>query len=166
MLWKNVHIAIVHLNWTLMRKVLLTAVGAIGMKQRIGCVMSNPPIPKQFRATRSCMFCENGCLFCQGEYSYPDWYTPSKSREQANHWVRQGKHPTGQALCDSIETAKCGNCRHLRINRHHDKTYYKCFKLRLTRGAASDLRIKWRGCQMWSLTRYMEHGRVTKVEVM
>lgn len=73
--------------------------------------------------------------------TYPDWYTPSKERRVANLRVISGLHPLGGALGEGT----CGECAHLR-RREYSKTYLKCGVSRWTKGPASDVRAKWRGC--------------------
>lgn len=44
------------------------------------------------------------------------------------------------------ETETCGKCAHLIANQYHDKIYYKCELLKMTRGAGTDFRRKWQAC--------------------
>lgn len=127
------------------------------------------PINPQYRAKRSCMFCENGCKWCQEQPAYPPevqvWYTPSKSREKANLNVLKGLHPTGAKLHD-FDGSRCGNCRHLRAKRFRNNSFYKCAKMLVTAGLSTDIRKKWHGCEHWRLTKHVKHGKVTMVEVL
>lgn len=43
------------------------------------------------------------------------------------------------------ETATCGDCDHKHA-RHFAKTYWKCDLVRMTHGAASDIRLSWPAC--------------------
>ena len=46
------------------------------------------------------------------------------------------------------EGAVCGTCVHLR-RRTYVKTYFKCERYGVTRGAATDWRARWRACGLW-----------------
>lgn len=47
------------------------------------------------------------------------------------------------------EGQRCLTCAHLFARRYHDKTYWKCDKSAVTRGAGSDWRKSWRACGLW-----------------
>lgn len=77
---------------------------------------------------------------------YPPWYTPSKERPKGNMRVFRGHHPLGLPLGPAH--SKCGTCKHLH-RRRLAKVYLKCALSTMSRGPASDIRVKWRGCQRW-----------------
>lgn len=77
---------------------------------------------------------------------WPRWFTPSKSQPTCARNVARGLHPTGVPLGDAGEC--CGTCEH-RVLRAWSKRWWKCAKGRMSRCAASDIRLKWRACSMW-----------------
>lgn len=77
-------------------------------------------------------------LFEIGTVEFPDWYTPSNSRRQANLHVLKGKHPTGHELGG---VGSCGSCKYRGGHR-----FKKCSKSKVTNGAATDIVAKWAGC--------------------
>ena len=62
-----------------------------------------------------------------------------------NRAVLRGLHPLGLPLGPAAST--CGTCAH-RFLYSRSRSYWKC-DLRATRCAATDLRLKWRGCEMF-----------------
>lgn len=77
---------------------------------------------------------------------WPSWYRPSKYRRTANLRVLQGRHPMGENL--GPEGSTCGGCKHL-FSQHYASTYHKCEISKQTKGPATDIRKKWRGCEKW-----------------
>lgn len=57
-----------------------------------------------------------------------------------------GLHPFGVALREPAG-ATCGDCVHRVLHTHNCRNYWKCPVVGgLTRGAATDLRLKWPAC--------------------
>lgn len=80
-------------------------------------------------------------------FAWPAWYTPSKFTTALNLRVARGLHPFGLELGPADST--CGSCVHLE-RRELGKTYLKCALAKQTRGPATDVRAKWRGCSSWA----------------
>lgn len=60
-----------------------------------------------------------------------------------------GVHPTtGARLAGNGET--CGSCAHLGANEHNCRTYWKCTKVYVTSGPATDVRLSWPACTLWA----------------
>lgn len=74
---------------------------------------------------------------------YPDWYRPSKYRARSNELVLAGLHPMGALLGDP--DTRCRTC----VSLEDHGRWKKCARARQTRGPATDVRLKWRGCQHW-----------------
>lgn len=84
--------------------------------------------------------------------SYPVWYTPSRHTRTNNLRVLQGRHPFGLEL--GPEGTTCGTCVHKGPAQYEDASrYLKCALAKQTRGAATDLRAKWPGCERWQESR-------------
>lgn len=84
-----------------------------------------------------------------GGVDLPEWFTAGKTTPKAHvRNVRLGRHPFGDKLTD-IDGATCGNCRFQRVFDYHGQTYHKCTLNHNTHGPATDLRVKWRGCDKW-----------------
>lgn len=79
---------------------------------------------------------------------YPDWYTPSKERQEANKRVLRGLHPMGRPLTPYLD-AKCGSCVHLTTVTPGARSFHKCAISAQTRGPSTDVRLKWLGCERW-----------------
>jgi len=77
---------------------------------------------------------------------YPAWYRPSKERPKANIHVLNGRHPLGSQL--GAEASTCGTCAAL-YSRAKGSTYYKCTAHKISYSPATDVRLKWRGCELW-----------------
>ena len=77
---------------------------------------------------------------------WPPWFVPSKMTTALNARVARGLHPFGLEL--GPEASTCGSCVHL-ARREFSKSYLKCAIARQTRGPATDVRAKWRGCSKW-----------------
>ena len=43
----------------------------------------------------------------------------------------------------------CRTCDHKRGIVYHNRTYYKCALMKETRGAATDIKLKWSACERW-----------------
>lgn len=46
------------------------------------------------------------------------------------------------------EGETCGSCEHA-YGIRHSKVYYKCALVKATRGAGTDIRLKWPACSRW-----------------
>lgn len=96
-----------------------------------------------------CLFCKNGGAFCDKELPIPDWFYVGKVTPVIHvKRVALGLHPLGSPLSDDKES-RCGKCRHLHV-RKMGGTYFKCLVHKQTRGPATDIRKKWRGCNKYS----------------
>ncbi len=79
---------------------------------------------------------------------WPSWFIAGKNTPRTHKkQVARGRHPLGQEL--GGEATKCGTCEHCWIDPWHSKRYYKCAKVTMTSGPATDVRLKWRGCVLW-----------------
>jgi hypothetical protein len=79
--------------------------------------------------------------------------TPSatKRRTQRNEaMIAKGLHPFGPPLRQP-RGETCGTCRFAQAVRMAG-TYWKCEKMQNTHGPATDLRLKWPACALWSGT--------------
>ena len=56
------------------------------------------------------------------------------------HAGTPGTGPNGQT---------CGTCAHARVQPATQKRYYKCGIGRITRGAATDIRLRDPACELW-----------------
>ena len=65
--------------------------------------------------------------------------------------IAAGRHPFGRALADNGLT--CGDCWFAIETENGRKTYWKCEKNRLTRSDATDLRLWWPACELFSASR-------------
>lgn len=78
----------------------------------------------------------------------PAWYSPNPSAGRFNRNVRAGLHPIGLRLGDPGNT--CGDCRFFhRTGERHTRSFFKCGKYRDTRSQATDVRGKWRSCELF-----------------
>lgn len=77
----------------------------------------------------------------------PSWFRPSKYARNQSLNVARGRHPMGMPLADNDET--CGSCAHL-VKKTHGRNYYKCRKYRNTCGPATDIRLRWPACSLWT----------------
>lgn len=50
-------------------------------------------------------------------------------------------------LYGAMEGKKCKDCKHLIRDYYHGTTYIKCELRKMTRGAASDHRVRWDACK-------------------
>lgn len=58
--------------------------------------------------------------------------------------VKAGVHPaTGLSLRGE---GTCGECIHAVLVGHNSRDYWKCDLVRITRGAGTDIRLKWPAC--------------------
>lgn len=79
----------------------------------------------------------------------PDWFhignnTPALHTNR----VKRGLHPMGMPL--GTKESRCGTCRH---RKKPWSKYWKCDLVQWTSGAATDIKMKWRGCKEY------EHDR-------
>ncbi len=78
----------------------------------------------------------------------PSWFYMGSTTPRIhvkNVWA--GRHPLGNEL--GPEASRCRTCKHLIKDPYHSKTFYKCEKSNITHGAATDVKLKWRGCVLW-----------------
>lgn len=88
-------------------------------------------------------------LFGVGARPWPAWYRPSKARATCNARVMRGLHPNGLPL--GPEGSTCGGCALLVVRQHGASVYAKCpSTMGDTRGAATDMVRRWRGCERWT----------------
>lgn len=59
-----------------------------------------------------------------------------------------GKGHAGTPGCGP-DGETCGSCTHVRRQSATQKTYYKCGIGQVTRGAATDVRLKDEACECW-----------------
>jgi hypothetical protein len=78
-------------------------------------------------------------------HAWPAWYTPSNYTRRKNAQVAAGRHPFGMPL--GPKWSRCGDCDHARSGYYHTRRYWKCALVGETRGPATDLRKRWRGCE-------------------
>lgn len=52
------------------------------------------------------------------------------------------------------EGSTCKTCQHLIKKVFHDKTYYKCERLGVSNGTATDIRLKWKACRLYKEGQY------------
>jgi len=78
---------------------------------------------------------------------------PPKVGEDAARTVRRrsllaaGIHPTSRRKLLGGD-AVCGTCAHCVANRQ-TRTYWKCAKVFMTGGPATDVRLSWPACVLW-----------------
>lgn len=92
---------------------------------------------------------EDQALFDAGPAEPP----PPKLGEDAARTARRrsllaaGIHPTSRRkLLGGNEV--CGTCAHCVANRMN-RTYWKCAKVFVTNGPATDVRLSWPACDLW-----------------
>jgi hypothetical protein len=97
-----------------------------------------------------CLFCTNGCQFCN-PYSAPDWFNtgPSAVETHKQH-IKMGLHPLGARLYEPNDGEKrCENCRHL-LKKSRSRVWYKCaLSPKQTGGPGTDVKLKWWACEKW-----------------
>ncbi len=78
----------------------------------------------------------------------PEWFHIGKwtPATHVNRVILHGRHPMGQDL--GPEISRCGSCSHM-YERKVGRTFKKCDLVRETCGAASDIKLRWRGCVRW-----------------
>lgn len=59
---------------------------------------------------------------------------------------KRTENPMTELVGVGPEGKTCGECRWCSEQYYHNKTYFKCLKRRVTRGAGSDIRRKWEAC--------------------
>jgi hypothetical protein len=85
-------------------------------------------------------------LFDVGEYTIelPDGLVAKLPATQLAR-IKAGVHPaTGLSLRGE---GTCGECAHAVQVGHNTRTYWKCDLVRITRGAGTDIRLKWPACE-------------------
>ena len=76
---------------------------------------------------------------------YPPWFFAGKNTPRIHvERVARGWHPIGLDL--GPETSRCGACSHSYYRGYATKRYWKCDLVKATSGAATDIKLKWRGC--------------------
>lgn len=89
-------------------------------------------------------------LFDVGEYvvEHPESGVKLPATQLAR--IRAGVHPaTGLSLRGE---GTCGECRHAVQVGHNTRRYWKCDLVKITRGAGTDIRLKWPACEKFEAT--------------
>lgn len=95
-----------------------------------------------------CYWCDSQVV--EAHEDFPDWFRAGSTTPLIHiRRVREGLHPSGRPL-HADPAATCGDCQHLKRQRYHTNTYYKCGLVPITRGPATDVRLKWRGCDRYT----------------
>lgn len=67
--------------------------------------------------------------------------------EKRRALLARGIHPTTKLrLLDEGWNRSCADCDHLKAHGGHAKTFYKCDKVYMTSGPATDTRLSWPAC--------------------
>ena len=83
----------------------------------------------------------------RGDPAYPDWFYPGNWTPVSHKSnVLRGRHPFGSELGPA--SATCGECVSAYANKQ-SKVYWKCKKLRPTSGLGTDIRKRWRACDLF-----------------
>lgn len=93
--------------------------------------------------------CE-GELRVAPEFHWPAWFRRRKNTPRTYlDRVGRGRHPLGARL--GPEASSCGACKSRRIGHNNsNRRYWKCDLARpWTSGLATDLTLRWRGCELF-----------------
>jgi hypothetical protein len=69
--------------------------------------------------------------------------------------LARGIHPTTKLrLLDESLNRHCADCDHLKAHGGNRKTFYKCDKVYMTSGPATDVRLSWPACEAFLEARH------------
>lgn len=78
-------------------------------------------------------------------FVWPVWFYPGKNTPQTlKDHVARGLHPFGWKLGSDLSS--CRTCLQVQ---YRDTKFKKCGLMKSTHGAATDVKLKWRGCEHW-----------------
>lgn len=78
----------------------------------------------------------------------PTWFTAG--RHTPRTWIRnvaRGLHPHGRGLQGGGN--RCADCFFHHIVSHRSREHHKCLQTPETRGAATDIRVRWPACHLF-----------------
>ena len=72
-----------------------------------------------------------------------------------NQKLADGTHPaTGRPLLvlwdKTLDVPTCGDCQHLIVRGEEHRRFFKCGKVQMTFGPATDIRKSWRACDLFA----------------